>query len=109
VQDQSGIETIKAQGGQLVDLVKQLVHEGNVRRIVIQQEGRTVVEFPLTLGVVGVALAPVLAAVGAAAALLTDCTIQVERSGEPAGEPPIQVIDITAKPESSQSSTSQPD
>jgi hypothetical protein len=98
VQDQSGIETIKAQGGQLVDLVKQLVHEGNVRRIVIQQDGRTVVEFPLTLGVVGVALAPMLAAVGAAAALLTDCTIQVERTNEPGEQPPVQVIDITGRP-----------
>ncbi len=72
-------ETIKVQGSELVDKVKQLVHEGNVRRIVIKQSDRTVAEFPLTVGVVGTVLAPVLAAVGALAALLTDCSIEVER------------------------------
>jgi len=72
-------ETTKVQGGELLDRVKQLVHEGNVRRIVISQGERTVAEFPLTAGVVGAVFAPVLAAVGALAALLTDCSIAVER------------------------------
>ena len=76
-------ETTKVQGGELLDRVKQLVHEGNVRRIVISQGERTVADFPLTAGVVGAVFAPVLAAVGALAALLTDCSIAVER-GEPA-------------------------
>ena len=72
-------ETTKVQGGELLDKVKQLVREGNVRRIVIAQGERTVAEFPLTVGVVGAVFAPVLAAVGALAALLTDCSISVER------------------------------
>jgi hypothetical protein len=73
------METIKVEGGQLIDQIKRLVHEGNVRRIIIKQEDRVVVEFPLTIGVIGVVLAPVLAAAGALAALLTDCAIEVER------------------------------
>ena len=72
-------ETIKAEGSQLIDQVKRLIHEGNVRRITIKHDDRTVVEFPLTIGVIGVMLAPVLAAAGALAALLTECTIEVER------------------------------
>ncbi len=72
-------EQIKVEGGQLLDRFKQLLHEGNVRRIVIKQAGRTVAEFPLTVGVIGAVAAPMLAAVGAIAALLTDCSIEVER------------------------------
>ena len=73
-------ESIKVAADELVDAVKKLVHEGNVRRIVIkQQDGRTVAEFPLSVGVVGAVIAPVLAAVGAIAAVLTECTIEVER------------------------------
>ncbi len=72
-------ESFKVAADQLVDAVKRLVHEGNVRRVIIKQEGRTVVEFPLTIGVVGTVLAPVLAAVGAIAAYMTECTIEVER------------------------------
>jgi hypothetical protein len=73
-------ESFKVAADQLVDAVKKLLHEGNVRRIVIKQEGRSVAEFPLTVGVVGAVIAPVLAAVGALAAVLTDCTIEVERT-----------------------------
>jgi hypothetical protein len=73
-------ESFKVAGEQLVDAVKKLLHEGNVRRIVIKQDGRSVAEFPLTVGVVGAVVAPVLAAVGALAAVLTDCTIEVERA-----------------------------
>ena len=72
-------ESIKVEGGQLLDKVAQLIREGNVRRIVIRQGDRTVAEFPLTVGVVGAVFAPVLAAVGALAALIGDCTIEVER------------------------------
>ena len=79
----SAMETIKVEGGELLEEVRRLLHEGNVRRIVIKQGDRTVVEFPLTLGVVGAVLAPALAAVGAIAALVTDCTIEVERDQEP--------------------------
>ena len=73
-------ESFKVAADQLVDAVRRLVHKGNVRRVIIKQEGRTVVEFPLTIGVVGTVLAPVLAAVGAIAAFMTECTIEVERT-----------------------------
>jgi hypothetical protein len=76
-------ETLKIEGKTIVERVRELIHEGNVRRIVIQHEGRTVAEFPMTAGVIGALVAPVLAAVGALVALLRDCTIEVERD-EPA-------------------------
>ncbi len=75
-------ESFKVAADQLVDAVRNLLHEGNVRRIVIKQAGRSVAEFPLTVGVVGAVVAPVLAAVGALAAVLTDCTIEVERAAD---------------------------
>ena len=78
-------ESFKVAAEQLVDAVRKLLHEGNVRRIVIKQEGRSVAEFPLTVGVVGAVVAPVLAAVGALAAVLTDCTIEVERARPDSG------------------------
>jgi uncharacterized protein DUF4342 len=73
-------ESFKAEGEGVVEKLKALIHEGNVRRVVIQHDGRTVAEFPLTAGVVGAVLAPVVAAIGAIVALLKDCTIQVERA-----------------------------
>jgi len=72
-------ETRKVQGGELVDKVRQLVHEGNVRRTVIKQGDRGIAEFLLTAGVVGVVFVPVLPAVGAIAALVTDCSIAIQR------------------------------
>jgi hypothetical protein len=75
-------ETIKVQGGQLLDQTKKLIEEGNVRRVIIKQGDDTVAEFPLSVGVVGAVLAPVLAAIGAIAALASDCTILVERVGK---------------------------
>lgn len=75
-------ESFKVTGAQLIDKMKKLVHEGNVRRVIIKQDERTIVEFPLTVGVVGAMLAPVLAAVGAVAALVTECTIEVERTAD---------------------------
>jgi hypothetical protein len=79
-------ESFKADGEQIVDKVKTLVHEGNVRRVLVQHDGRTVAEFPLTAGVVGLVLAPVLAAVGVLVAMLKDCTIKVERTEPAAGD-----------------------
>jgi Domain of unknown function (DUF4342) len=73
-------ESFKVAADQLVDAIKQIVHEGNVRRVIIKQEGRTVVEFPITVGVIGTVFAPILAAAGALAAVLTECTIEVERT-----------------------------
>ena len=72
-------ESFKAESEGVIEKLKALIHEGNVRRVVIQHQGRTVAEFPLTAGVVGAVLAPVVAAIGAIVALLKDCTIQVER------------------------------
>lgn len=73
-------EEFKVNGEELMSKVKQLVHEGNVRRIIIKdKDGKTLVELPLTIGVVGVVLAPFFAAVGAIAALVTECTIVVVR------------------------------
>jgi len=73
-------ESFKIAADQLVDTFKKLVHEGNVRRVIIKQDGRTVVEFPLTVGVIGTVFAPMLAAAGALAAVLSECTIEVERT-----------------------------
>ena len=82
-------ETIRGQGGQLVDEVKRLIHEGNVRRVVVRQKDRVVAEFPLTVGVVGALAAPAVAAIGALVALLTDCRLDVEReiAARPARKP----------------------
>lgn len=81
--ERTWFETVKIEGGQLTERLGQLIHEGNVRRIVIRQDETIVAEFPLTIGVIGAVLAPVVAAIGALAALLTNCRIEVERS-EPA-------------------------
>ncbi|HEY7464289.1 MAG TPA: DUF4342 domain-containing protein [Candidatus Limnocylindria bacterium] len=83
--DQQAQQTQRTQeftlnGDQVVAKVKELINEGNVRRLIIKSEdGRTMFEVPLTLGVIGAALLPVFAAIGAAAALATRCTIVVER------------------------------
>ena len=84
-------ESFKAEGENAADKVKQIVHEGNVRRVVVKHEGRTVAEFPLTAGVVGAVLAPVLAAIGALVALMKDCTIEMERTKESAPKEPLPV------------------
>lgn len=91
MQQRPNVESIKVEGEQLLDRVKQVIHEGNVRRVVIKQEERTVAEFPLTIGVIGAVVAPVLAAVGALAALLTHCTIEVERT-EAAADQPDEIV-----------------
>jgi len=71
-------------GEQLLDKIKQLLHEGNIRRIIIKDvKGNVFMEIPLTIGVVGTALLPVLAAVGALAALVSDFTIQIIKRDDP--------------------------
>ncbi len=73
-------EEFSVSSGDLVNKVKSLLHEGNVRRIIVKDEkGRVLLEIPVTVGIVGVLLAPWLAALGAIAALATRCTIVVER------------------------------
>ncbi len=76
-------ESFLVSGDKLLGKVKEIIKEGNVRRIIIKDKnGKSLVEFPLTIGVVGAVLAPVLAAVGAIAALVTECTITIEREEE---------------------------
>jgi hypothetical protein len=76
-------EEFQVSGDRLVAKIKELVHEGNIRRVVIKnEEGKTLIDIPLTLGVVGAFLAPQLAAIGAVAALVTQCTIVVEKVEE---------------------------
>ena len=78
-------ETFKVQGEKVLNKVKELVKEGNVRKISIhEKDGRELMSFPLSLGVVGAVFAPVLAAVGALAALIGQCSITVEREEEKA-------------------------
>ena len=78
----AGTEEQRVSGEGLVQRVKELVREGNVRRIKVKnEEGRTLLEIPLTIGVVGVALIPVWVALGAIAALAADYTLEIERGG----------------------------
>jgi len=76
-------EKYTVSGSELVDKIKQLIHEGNIRRVRVINQGRTVLEIPLSIGApaaaIGIMFAPVLAAVGAFAALVTECTIEVEK------------------------------
>jgi len=73
-------EEFKVRGEDLIKKVKELIAEGNVRKITIKdKDDKVIATFPLTLGVVGAVIAPVVAAIGALAALLTECTISVER------------------------------
>ncbi len=76
-------EEHKVKGEGLIAKIKELIHEGNITRIIIKNdEGRTLIEIPLTIGVVGIALAPVWAAVGALGALAANLTIVVEKTGD---------------------------
>ena len=73
-------EEFKVSGEELVEKIKEIIKEGNARKIIIKNEnGESVAEFPLTVGAIGALIAPILAAVGAIAALLTKCTIIVEK------------------------------
>jgi hypothetical protein len=83
------VEEIHVLGSNLVEKVKELIHEGNVQRIIIKNEqGQTLVEIPVTLAAIGVVAAPVLAAVGAIAGVVTKCTLVVERREPPTSAPP---------------------
>lgn len=73
-------EEFKVEGEKLLARIKELIHEGNIRRIIIKdKDGKILIEFPMTFGVAGVLIAPQLAAIGAIAALLTEATIVVEK------------------------------
>ncbi|HLX39542.1 MAG TPA: DUF4342 domain-containing protein [Ktedonobacteraceae bacterium] len=96
-QSRDFIEELPVLGEQLVTKVRELVHEGNVRRIIIKQDGHTILEIPLAIGVVGVILQPALVAIGAIGALMAQCSIEVVRSERPTPppvnpEPPISTL-----------------
>jgi len=89
-------EEFKVSGEAVLSKVRELVHEGNVRRITIKNDdGRTLIEIPLTLGVIGTVLLPVWAAIGAIAALAANLTIAVERTD--VGERAASVTDAVEK------------
>jgi hypothetical protein len=79
-------EKYTVSGKDVLEKVKQLIHEGNIRRIRLIHEGRTIIDIPLSIGagaaVITIMAAPLLAAVGAFAALVTECTIEVEKIDE---------------------------
>ena len=83
----SRFQEYKVKGNQLVEQVREIIKEGNARRIIIKKEGRTLLEFPLSVGMGGAAaaviLAPQLAALGALAALVTDVDVIIERDVTP--------------------------
>jgi hypothetical protein len=81
-EERSTWETLELEAEELVAEVKRIMEEGRARRIVVKQDGEPVIEIPLLVGVVGTVLAAPLAAVGALAALLTNCSIEVEREPE---------------------------
>ncbi|MFZ2340625.1 MAG: DUF4342 domain-containing protein [Bacteroidales bacterium] len=82
-QKKSNEEFFKVKGEELLEKIKEIIREGNARKIIIKNEKEeTIVEFPLTIGAVGILLAPVFAAVAAIAALVTDCTVVVEKREE---------------------------
>ena len=72
-------EKLEGTTEQVFAQLRKLVEEGNIRRVVVKQKGRTIAEFPLTAGVIGAVIAPVAAAIGALSALIADCSIEVEK------------------------------
>lgn len=80
-QGKTKFEEFRLNGGEILNKVKEIIHQGNVRRIILKDEhGKTFLEIPLTVGVVGAIVAPILAAVGAVAALASNLTIVVEKT-----------------------------
>ncbi|HET7145306.1 MAG TPA: DUF4342 domain-containing protein [Anaerolineales bacterium] len=79
--DQFRTEEFKVEGEKLLAKIKELIHEGNIRKVIIKdKEGKTMMEIPMTFGVMGALIAPQLAAIGAIAALLTEATVVVEKT-----------------------------
>jgi repressor of nif and glnA expression len=82
--EHSNQESFKVSGDELLSKIKEIIKEGNARKVIIKNEKEeTIMEFPLTIGAIGVVLAPMFAAIGAIAALVTDCTIVVEKREMP--------------------------
>lgn len=95
---QSWIEYAQVRGSELVDAIKRLVQEGNVRRIRVLQNDRVLIEFPVTAGALGALIVPQLAALGVVAALLAKCTIEIEKvNGDGSDQPPTPPADQQAQ------------
>ena len=103
-------ERIQTEGPELLERVKALASEAGVRRISIQHDGRTLFEFPLALGAVGALIAPQLAAIGVVAALLTSCTIAVDRDapGKGASKNETRKPSMADSPEKQPTTTANP-
>ena len=86
-------QTIETSGEQVLTTLKELIEAGNVRRIRVRHKDRVIAEFPLTVGVIGTLIAPVAAAIGALTAVLTECSIDVERAQQ---DPPAPSPDSTS-------------
>ena len=86
-------EKIEGTTDQILAQIKRLIDEGNIRRVLVKQQGRVIAEFPLTVGVVGTVIAPLAAAIGALTAVLADCSIEVEKTN-----PPAATVSDVAKP-----------
>lgn len=86
--DKTYWESFKAEGANIADKLNDVIREGNARRVVVEYQGKTVAEFPLTVGVIGAVIAPVAAAIGGIVALLKDCTIRIERDLAPEAAKP---------------------
>jgi aryl-alcohol dehydrogenase-like predicted oxidoreductase len=83
VEESVHTQKIEVKGEELLAKIKELVHEGNIRRVnILNEEGERILEIPLTVGVVGALLLPSLAAIGAVAAIVTKCTLEIERVNE---------------------------
>src|SRR6266571_4285421 len=91
-----GVEELQVVGEQLVGKVKELVRESNVRRIIIKQDDHTILEIPLVVGVAGVLIAPVWAAIGVLGALIAKCSIEVVRAESPAKTTEEKVEEVTS-------------
>jgi hypothetical protein len=89
-------EKIEGTTDQVLAQIRKLLDEGNIRRVVVKNQGTIVAEFPLTVGLVGTVLAPLAAAIGALTAVLADCTIEVEKTVPPGaadpGAPPAGIV-----------------
>ena len=96
-------EKIEGTTDQILAQIKRLIDEGNIRRVLVKQQGKVIAEFPLTVGVVGTVLAPVAAAIGALTAVLADCSIEVEKTSPPSSsetkEPPQAELSNDVPPE----------
>jgi Domain of unknown function (DUF4342) len=85
--EKSNRESFKVSGDEILTKVKEIIKEGNARRIIIKNDkDETIMEFPLTIGAIGVVLAPIFAAVGTLTALATNCTIIVEKRNDKKGK-----------------------